>query len=184
MIEIGCLTPLLSNNTTCLDIIEFFRKTSTSIFEKVAPLYRQGMSVTDIAAETGLSRGSIWDSLRGHKQALRPQGSVPFERWRQGRGKTGARPPYGYSFFQGEIIKDPVEYPTLQLIQNLWKQGVSISSIVRQLEAKGIKSRMKKPWRYNVIKATIRRLHDGSVDHLTLKNILKKNKTKSKEFKK
>lgn len=141
----------------------------------MAPLYRQGMSVTDIAAETGLSRGSIWDSLRGHKQALRPQVSVPFERWRQGRGKTGARPPFGYSFFQGEVIKDPVEYPTLQLIQNLWKQGVSISSIIRRLEAKGIKSRMKKPWSYNVIKSTIRRLQDGSADNLISKMKQKKN---------
>ncbi len=51
------------------------------------------MSVTDISIETGLSRGSIWDSLRGHGHALRPQVSVPFKRWRQGRGKTGARPP-------------------------------------------------------------------------------------------
>ncbi len=142
------------------------------------------MSVTDIAAETGLSRGSIWDSLRGHKQELRPQVSMPFERWRQGRGKTGARPPFGYSFFQGEVIKDPIEYPTLQLIQNLWKQGTSISSIVRRLEARGIKSRMKKPWSYNVIKSIIRRLHDGSADHLTSKTKPNKNETKSKVGKK
>ena len=144
-----------------------FRKSSSSL--------PPGISVTDIAAETGLSRGSIWDSLRAHKHALRRQVLVPFERWRQGRGKTGVRPPFGYSFFQGEVIKDPVEYPTLQLIQNLWKQGASISSIARRLEAKGIKSRMKKTWSYNVIKSTIRRLHDGSADHLTSKTKPKKN---------
>lgn len=43
---------------------------------------------------------------------------------------------------------------------------MSISSIVRRLEAKGLKSRMKKPWSYNVIKAVIGRLHDSSLDHL------------------
>jgi hypothetical protein len=177
----GCLTPSLSNNTIPIDIIEFSRKTSTSIFEKVALLYRQDMSVTDISGETSLSRGSIWDSLRCHKHGLWPQVSEPFERWRQGRGKTGARPPYGYSFFQGEVIKDPVEYPTLQLIKNLLKQGVGISSIVRRLEAKGIKSRMKKPWNYNVIKLTIRRLQDGSTDRPPdLEKKPNKTETKSK----
>ncbi len=150
-----------------LDIIEFFSKRSPSIYDIIAPLYKKGLSVTEIAVQTGISRSSIWTTLRTNKLKLRPQVSVPFERWRLGRGKTRAKPPYGYSFFQGEVIKDPVEYPTLQLIQNLWKQGVSISAIVKRLNSKGVKSRMKKPWSYNVIKSIIGRLKDGSTDHLT-----------------
>ncbi len=139
------------------------------------------MSITDIASETGLSRDSIWSVLRKHKQELRPQESVPFERWRQGNGKTKARPPYGFSFFQGAVIKDPVEYPTLQLIGNLWKQGLSISSIVLHLNSKGIKSRMKKPWSYNVIKSTIKRIQDGSTKHLVSSKQSKKSKNKTSE---
>lgn len=132
----------------------------------VAPLYRKGLSVTDIADQTGLARTSIWNSLRAHKAEFRPQDPISYDRWRQGYGKMRARPPYGFSYFQGEIIKDPVEFPTLLLIQSLMRQGMSISSIVRRLEAKGLKSRMKKPWSYNVIKAVIGRLHDSSLDHL------------------
>jgi hypothetical protein len=150
----------------------------------VAPLYRQGLSITDIAEQTGLARTSIWNSLRAHKAELRPQDPVPYDRWRQGHGKMRARPPYGFSYFQGEIIKDPAEYPVLQLIESLRKQGLSISSIVRKLEAKGIKSRMKKPWSYNVVKATIGRLQDGSLENLIAENESKRSKNKTNGGKK
>jgi hypothetical protein len=108
--------------------------------------------------------------LQTHGHVLRPQVSVPFERWRKGRGKTKAHPPFGFCYFEGEIIKDPKEYPTIQLIQNLWKQGISISSIVLHLDGRGIQSRMKKPWAYNVIKSIIRRLQDGSLELLISKS--------------
>lgn len=152
-----------------------------TLFEIVGPLYRQGLSISDIANQTGLKRHSIWKSLQAHKQELRPQDPVPFERWRQGRGKMRARPPFGYCYFQGEVIKDPKEYPTLQLIESLRKQGASISSIVAKLDAKGIRSRMNKPWSYNVIKAIIGRLQAGSTDHLVPIPKSKKSKTKSTE---
>jgi hypothetical protein len=89
-----------------------------------------------------------------------------------------ARPPFGFCYFQGEVIKNPKEFPTLLLIQNLWKQGASISSIVRHLDEKGIRSRMGKPWSYNVIKATIRRLKTGHYEKLKSCNdsLAKKNK--------
>jgi hypothetical protein len=52
------------------------------------------------------------------------------------------------------------------LIQNLVKQGASISAIVARLDSKGIKSRMKKPWSYNVVKAIIGRIKSGLVARL------------------
>ena len=153
------------------------------MIEIVGPLYRQGLSISDIEAQTGLKRHSIWKCLQKHKQDLRPQNPVPFERWRQGHGKMNARPPFGFCYFQGQVIKDPKEYPTLQLIQSLWKQGTSISSIVRKLDEKRIKSRMKKPWSYNVVKSIIGRLQDGSMDHLISSDKSKKSKTNSTEVK-
>ena len=152
-----------------------------AIYEIVASLYKKGLSVTDIANQTGLKRTSIWSSLRTHKQDLRPQAPVPFDRWRKRTGKMNARPPYGFSFFQGEIIKDQKEYPILQLIQNLWKQGMSISSIMLKLDERGSKSRMNKPWSYNVIKSIIKRSKNGITENLVLKKNPKLNNTNSTE---
>ena len=166
----GCLFQLTSNNSTPLDFIDFFQKRSPSIFELVGPRYSKGLSITDISKETGLSRGVIWNTLRTHRQELRPQNPVPFTRWRQGRGKMKARPPFGLYFFEGQVIKDPREYPTLLLIQNLCKQGATISSIVRELDRLKIRTRMNKPWSYNVVKAIIRRCSDGSLEKLLNSN--------------
>lgn len=90
-----------------------------------------------------------------------------------------ARPPFGFCYFQGEVVKDPKEYPTLLLIQSLWKQGTSISSIVRHLDGKGIQTRTGKSWSYNVIKATIQRLESKQYEKLSNSNKVSgvKNKT-------
>lgn len=179
----GCPKATTRNNGSPLDFIKFFQKRSTQLLDIVGPLYRQGLSISDIEAQTGLKRHSIWKCLRKHRQELRPRNPVPFERWRQGHGKMSARPPFGFCYFQGQVIKDPKEYPTLQLIQSLWKQGTSISSIVRKLDEKGIKTRMKKPWSYNVIKSIIGRLQDGSMDHLASSSNSTKSKNNSTEVK-
>lgn len=89
------------------------------------------------------------------------------------------RPPFGFSFFQGEIIKDPKEYPILQLIQNLWKQGMSINSIMLKLGKRGSRSRMNKAWSYNVIKSIIKRSKDGATTHLFLNKNSKDRKQNS-----
>jgi hypothetical protein len=107
-VKIGCPIAATRNNSNPLDFIEFFEKMSTRIFDIVGPLYKEGLSVTDIAEQTGLKRHSIWKSLQANKQKLRPRESVSFDRWRQGRGKTKARPPYGFCYFQGQVIKYPI----------------------------------------------------------------------------
>lgn len=162
----------MRNERVPLDIVEYFEIRQSFLFEKVEPLYRKGLSISDIVGQTGYTRHAVWTSLKQYNKELRSQNPVPFEQWRKGRGKTNARPPYGYCFFDGEVIKDPKEYPTLQLIHSLWKQGQSISSIVRHLDGKKIKSRMKKPWSYNVAKSVIQRIESGSVNHLAPKKNL------------
>ncbi len=107
-------------------------------------------------------------SLQAHKEVLRPQAPVPFDRWRKRTGKMNARPPYWFSFFQSEIIKDQKEFPILQLIQNLWKQGLRIRALMLKLKERGSKSKMNKAWSYNVIKSIIKRSKDGATEHLVL----------------
>jgi len=140
-----------------LVFIEFRANPSRGIFDEIWPLYEKGLSISDISDQTGYGRTTIWKSLKEKVGDLRPQSPVAFERWRQRRGKMRARPPYGFCYFQGEVIKDPKEYPTLQLILNLRKQGMALGGIQRTLEKKKLKSRTGKPWSYNVIKAAVSR---------------------------
>lgn len=107
----GCPRPTTGKSAVPLDTIEFFAKRSTGIIDIVGPLYDRGLSITDIAEQTGVKRYSVWKALKLHRKNLRFPYSVPFERWRQGRGKMKARPPFGFCYFQGAIIKDPKEYP-------------------------------------------------------------------------
>ena len=141
-----------------VDFIEYFDRRSPLIIEKVGPLYLKGLSVSDISAQTGIPRSSIYASLRANKQTLRPQKSVPFDRWRKGHGKTRNKPPYGWCFSQGELIKDPREYPVVQLIESLWKQGRAVGEIVRHLNENGYRSRLNRDWGYGVVKGVISRL--------------------------
>lgn len=70
------------------DFIPFVYDKPKRVFEISAPLYKEGMSVSDIAKRTGLSRSSIFAALRANQDELRPQKPLPFERWRKGNGKT------------------------------------------------------------------------------------------------
>ena len=181
VVGIGWANPTTCKKLISVDFIEFFQKSNSNIIEIIGPLYRKGLSVTDIAEQTGLKRTSIWRCLKDNKQILLKQSAVPYKRWRQGHGKRGAKPPYGFCYFEGEVIKDPKEYPTLQLIQNLWKQGASISSIITKLEERKLRSRMNKAWSYNVIKSIIKRSKDGVTEHLVLNKNSKNKKQNSTE---
>ena len=149
-----------------IDIIKHFAKSSEGLFEEIGPLYEKGLSITDIAKQTGFKRPAVWRELKKHLKDLRAQDPIPFERWRKGRGKTRARPPYGFCYLQGAVVKCPTEYPTLLLIRKLWSLDVSITAIVDKLAEKKIKSRTGKTWSYNVIKTIVRRRDVGVVGEL------------------
>lgn len=76
----------------------------------------------------------------------------------KGHGKTRIKPPYGWCFSQGELVKDQREYPIVQLIESLWKQGRTVGVIVRYLNGNGYRSRLNRDWGYGVIKGIIKRL--------------------------
>lgn len=176
----GCPSLRISKFGPSLDFIEFFQKKQSRITEIVAPLYQKGLSISDISEQTGIARTTVWSAIRKQEKKLRSAAPVSFDRWRTARGKQRARPPYGFCYFQGEVIKSPAEYPTLLLIESLWKQGTDITSIMKKLEVKKLRSRTGKPWSYNVIKSVIRRYSDG-----TIKNILNvQTETKTKRSRK
>ena len=161
--EIGCPRRLISNNCSAHDIIEFFQKSEPRIIDIIAPLHTEGLSIADIERQTGLKRTSIWKALKAHEQSLSPKKSVPCARWRKGHKRTGARPPYGFCFLQGELVRDPKEYPTLLLVNNLWTRGSDIMSILSTLSDRGLKSRTGKEWTYGVIKSIVQRMESGAI---------------------
>lgn len=153
----GCPESSISRTASSLDIIRFFPKQSQVVIEEIGPLYAKGLSISDISDQTGIKRGAIWRELKKHQKTLRSQDPVPFSRWRKGRGKTKARPPFGFSYLEGEVIRDPREYPQLKLILGLWNREISLSDLQRTLAEKKIKSRTGKAWSYNVLKAAVTR---------------------------
>ena len=128
------------------------------IFEICAPLYRLGLSITEMAAQTGIPRSSIYAAIRANRHVLRPPESVPFERWRRGNAKPRRHPPYGYCWYNGKLVEDPHEFPTVRMIRLMKEQGMSITEITNELNRRGIPSKRKKLWSYGVVKAVLKRL--------------------------
>ena len=154
----GCPTPSISRNWPPLDIIKFFRKGNPIISDEIAVLYCQGMSITDISARTGIKRHTVWKTLKRLKKESSSEVSVPYDRWRKGKKRTGARPPFGFCILEGELVRDPKEYPTLLLIFSLWTKGTSVTSIVNLLGEKGLRSRTGKQWSYRVVQSITERI--------------------------
>ena len=77
--------------------------------------------------------------------------------WKKRLKKLKANPNYGYYVFQGELVKNPKEYPIVQLILSLWKQGRRLFEIRQELMDRKIKSRKGKSWDRNMIKKIIMR---------------------------
>ena len=152
----------MRNGLAPLDFIEFLPIQSTRIIDIVAPLAKKGQSITEIANETGLKRTSIWKALRMQRRKKIAQSTFSVKAWRKKHDHLKQKPPYGYCRFQGQVIKDPKEYPVMSWIQHEWKRGESINSIILKLSARGAKSRTGKSWSYNVIKSIIKRIGEPS----------------------
>ncbi|QDK44635.1 hypothetical protein DOM22_05395 [Bdellovibrio sp. ZAP7] len=116
------------------------------------------MSITDISARTGIKRHTVWKTLKQLKKESSSEVSVPYDRWRKGKKRTGARPPFGFCILEGELVRDPKEYPTLLLIFSLWTKGTSVTSIVNLLGEKGLRSRTGKQWSYRVVQSITERI--------------------------
>jgi hypothetical protein len=159
----GCLNGGMRKSDPAHDIIKVFSIWKPSIYELAAPLYQKGLSITEIANETGLKRTAIWEALKNKRDERHPKDPVFYERWRKGHKRTGAKPPYGFCFLQGEVVHHPNEYPTLLLIHNLWMKGSDINSVLAALSAKRLKSRTGKDWSYGVIKAIVKRIDSGAI---------------------
>lgn len=94
---------------------------------------------------------------------LRPSDPTPEEvsRWRIRKSK--APPPFGFCYYQGELVKNPIEYDTLCKIHRQWKDGKDANEITRYLNAKKLKPRKAKEWHNKAVKKIIERFESKRI---------------------
>ncbi|WP_041577901.1 recombinase family protein [Bdellovibrio bacteriovorus] len=144
-----------------IDTIKIFFKEDPLISQKVIESYQNGQSIADIAKLIGRSKSFV-------RLRLERAGIEPREKLSQAthvrqikRGKQGARPYYGFCYLEGEIVKDPREFPTLVLIHERWASKKTTHEIVKELNRKAIPSRKGKSWSWAALQNIVTRFEEG-----------------------
>ncbi|MGZ3805994.1 MAG: recombinase family protein [Pseudobdellovibrionaceae bacterium] len=146
-----------------VDIIQFSSKEDQLIFLKVTKKYQNGQSISDIAKVLGRSKCFV--KLRLIRAGIEPREKLsqatPLRRSK--RGKQGARPYYGFCYLEGEIVKDPREFPTLVLIHERWLSKKTTHEIVKELNRKKIPSRTGRSWSWAALQNILARFETGKL---------------------
>lgn len=126
-------------------------------------MYDKGLSLRDIALQFGCSKNRIRMGLRRLGLKLRDKEPQATHLRSLKSGKQSARPYYGFCYFEGEIVKDPREFPTLQLIHRLWSHGKSIHQINLELNRAKVLSRTGKEWSWATLQNIVARFENKQV---------------------
>ena len=145
------------------DFIGLRISNSRTQVEKIAVLYKKGLSLRDIESREGLPKTTIRSLLLRAKVPLRPMRDEVRKASRGTRGKMNAKPPYGFCYFEGRITRHPKEYPMLLNILRRWKSGQAANSIATWLNGKGVASPMNRSWSWNSVTNIIQRVKNGSL---------------------
>ncbi len=145
------------------DIIEKQFNKKADISAEIAKLYVNGLSLRDVGKELNLSKTKVRTELQRAGVELRPKDPTPKEvaRWRI--RKTKAPPPFGYCYFQGDLVKNPIEYDVLLKIHRQWKQGMDANEITRYLNGKKLKPRKAKAWHNKAVKKILARFESKRI---------------------
>ena len=129
----------------------------------VAEKYKSGCSLRDLAKLYGYSKSKIRSTLK--RQGLKPRAVIAQATHRRSlkSGKQGTLPYYGFCYFEGQIVKDPREFPILQLIHRYWSQGKSIHQINLELNRAKILSRKGKTWSWAALQNIVVRFETKKV---------------------
>lgn len=156
--------------TELLQAIDFTRFTvkiskriSAEDNKNIVEMYSKGMSLRDISNQLGMSKNGVRSSLLRAGQELRnPVPKVTHKRSLKS-GKQAALPYYGFCYFEGKIVKDPREFPTLQKIHHLWTQGRTIHQINLELNRAKLPSRTGKTWSWAALQNIVARFENKQV---------------------
>lgn len=146
-----------------LDFTEFVLKNKTELSTEFARLYQQGHSIKEIADHYGCSKNKVRSLLIDIGLTLRERHAQATHQRSITSGKQGARPYYGFCYFEGRIVKDPHEFPTLEMIHRRWTQKRSAHSIVIELNRKKIPSREGKQWSWAAVRNILERFETEKI---------------------
>lgn len=150
-----------------LDFTPFFPKIKNRISvadsKNIAEMYDKGLSLRDIALQFGCSKNKIRVGIRRLGLKMRDKGTQATHLRSLKSGKQAARPYYGFCYFEGKIVKDPREFPTLQLIHRLWSRGKSIHQINLELNRAKVPSRTGKEWSWAALQNIVARFENQQV---------------------
>ncbi|MDG0818058.1 RNA polymerase sigma factor sigma-70 region 4 domain-containing protein [Bdellovibrio svalbardensis] len=126
-------------------------------------MFEKGLSLRDIGKELNISKTKVRSRLIKAGVLLRPKDPTPEEvtRWRI--WKTKAPPPFGFCYFQGKQVKNPVEYDVLLKIHRQWKEGRDANEITHYLNAKRLKPRKAKVWHNKAVKKILERFESKKI---------------------
>lgn len=140
-----------------IDTKDFSFKNDIRISSELAVLYEKGLSLRDIAREIGCSKNGVRSSLLRGGHELRDQVSQATSKRGVSGGKQGAMPVYGFCYFDGQIVRDPREFPTLQFIHSGWKKKLTIHQITQRLAQANRLSRTGKQWSWAAVSNIVAR---------------------------
>lgn len=145
------------------DFIQLTFSNSTELDENIAELYKKGNSFRDIELLTGISKTKIRRRIIQLQVPIRPRHEESGKALRAPVGKKNTKPPYGFVYFEGRVVKHPKEYPVLLSIINQWKLGQSLNSIATKLNGKRVASPLGKTWSWNSIDNIVKRIKSGQL---------------------
>ena len=153
----------ISERLQPVDFKEFIAKVFSGISPEVKEKYELGWSLRDIAKESGVSKNGIRSTLLRAGITLRESVAQSTNKRDSSTGKSGAKPYFGFCYFEGQIIKDPREFPTLKLIYRRFEQDRTIHEITTELNREKITSRTGKKWSWAAVQNIVQRFKDKKI---------------------
>jgi len=130
---------------------------------EIIKLYEKGLSLRDIESRLGISKTKVRSLLLKAGFPLRDSAEEKCRATQGTKSKKAVKPPYGFCFDEGRVVRHPKEYPHLLAIIQRWKSGQPLNSIATWLNGKRIRSPMGKEWSWNSIANIIQRIKTGQL---------------------
>lgn len=155
------------------DFIHLQFRNSKAEHPKIIELYNKGLSLREIESQCGVAKSVVRKILIKSQIPLRSFAKENPNRADFITAKRGAKPPYGFWYIEGCLVRHPKEYPVLLQVISQWKKGQPLNSIATQLNSKKVPSPMGKKWSWNSIDNIIQRIKTGHLvqkgDHYELR---------------
>ena len=154
---------MLSEPFQLIDIVKVNFHVEQDNSSECAVLYSKGLSLRDIGKELNISKTKVRSNLLKAGVELRPKDPTPAQigQWRI--RKTKSPPPFGYCYYQGDLVKNPFEYDVLLKIYRQWKQGMGANEITRYLNGKKLKPRKARAWHNKAVKKILARFESKKI---------------------